>query len=336
MARRAEAASPSHLVRPLVQLVRARGAALDLGALGLPAEPRDDTPVTPSMIGALFDAAAAALDEPHLGLLLPSALTFSRYELPELAARSSATLRESLQRLTRYAPLLGDSVAFEFEESGGVARFSQHVRGHPRGVSAHLNEFAMAMGVYECHARTGTPLMVREVSFVHPRPGGLLEPLAQHFGTQALHFGHLKNTLVFDAAALDAPQVTADARLLQTAESLAEEALKRRAPASDGFRAVVERTVREQLDRPELSVRTVALGLRMSTRTLQRRLEDEGTGFAEVLDGVRELMARELVARPEVSLSEIAYLLGFAEFATFSRAFKRWTGSPPGAFRKQP
>lgn len=334
MTRRAEPAAPSHLVRPLLQLVEERGARLDLSALGLPPDTGEATPVTPSLLGRLFDAAAEALDEPHLGLCLPSALKFSRYELPELAARSAATLRDSMQRLIRYAPLLGDAVAFDLAEEGGLARFSQHVRGHPRGVSAHLNEFSMAMGVHECRARTGRAMAVREVCFVHPRPRGPLDPLIAHFGTAELRFGNLKNTLVFDAAVLDAPQLTSDPRLLETADSLAEAALKKRPAAADGFRAVVERAVRERLDQPELTIRSIAAGLRMSTRTLQRRLEDEGTGFAEVLDGAREVLARELVARPEVSLSEVAFLLGFAEFATFSRAFKRWTGSPPGAFRR--
>ncbi len=302
-------------------------------ALGLPTEVGDDTPVTPKMLGALFEALALALDEEHLGLLLPDALKFTRYGLPEPEARSSPTLREALQRLSCYAPLLADSVALSFEETDGLARFSQQVPGHPRGVSRHLNEFAMAMGVHECRARTGRPMTVREVCFVHLRPRGSLEVLSAYFGTRALHFGHLQNTLVFDAAALDAPQLTSDPRLLQTAEALAEDALRRRTSSGTGFRAVVERSVREHLERSEFSIRTVALGLRMSPRTLQRRLEDEGTGFAEVLDGVRESLARELVSRPGPSLSEIAFQLGFAEFATFSRAFKRWTGSPSGAFR---
>jgi AraC-like DNA-binding protein len=132
---------------------------------------------------------------------------------------------------------------------------------------------------------------------------------------------------------LDAPQATHDPRLLATVETLAKGELDRRGPRADGFRALVERRVRAALEHGEPSIRTIALGLKMSTRTLQRRLETEGVGYAEVLDQVREQLARTLVAAKEPSLSEIAFQLGFAEFATFSRAFKRWTGSPPGAFR---
>ena len=138
---------------------------------------------------------------------------------------------------------------------------------------------------------------------------------------------------MFDAAVLDAPQFTADPRLLKTAEVLAEEALAQRGRQGEAFRDLVERSVRGGLERGELSIRRVALGLRMSTRTLQRRLDAEQTSYAQVLDAVREALGRELVAQTEPSLSEVAFKLGFAEFATFSRAFKRWTGSAPGAFR---
>jgi len=72
----------------------------------------------------------------------------------------------------------------------------------------------------------------------------------------------------------------------------------------------------------------------MSSRTLQRRLEREDTTFTEVLDGVREELARSLLPDHALSLAEIAYRIGFSDLATFSRAFKRWTGKPPGQFRR--
>jgi AraC-like DNA-binding protein len=66
-----------------------------------------------------------------------------------------------------------------------------------------------------------------------------------------------------------------------------------------------------------------------------RRLEGEGTRFSEVLDAVRERMARRLVLDGAIALAEVGYRVGFSDAATFSRAFKRWTGIPPGAFRRR-
>jgi AraC-like DNA-binding protein len=77
-----------------------------------------------------------------------------------------------------------------------------------------------------------------------------------------------------------------------------------------------------------------ARAMRMSPRTLQRRLEQEQTRFSEVLDRARLGEARRLLADPSVTLTDAAFRLGFADLATFSRAFKRWTGVPPGQWRR--
>ena len=74
--------------------------------------------------------------------------------------------------------------------------------------------------------------------------------------------------------------------------------------------------------------------MHMSARTLQLRLEQEDTQFSEVLDRARLGVARGLLLDPGVALSEAAVRLGFADLATFSRAFKRWTGKPPGQWRR--
>ncbi|MDI1480323.1 helix-turn-helix transcriptional regulator [Polyangium sp. y55x31] len=72
----------------------------------------------------------------------------------------------------------------------------------------------------------------------------------------------------------------------------------------------------------------------MSPRTLQRRLDAEGVRFSELLDGAREEMARRWVTEPSTTLADVAARLGFSDVATFGRAFKRWTGMPPGTYRK--
>ena len=73
----------------------------------------------------------------------------------------------------------------------------------------------------------------------------------------------------------------------------------------------------------------------MSVRTLQRRLGEEGTSFAALVDEARHALSRELLGGTDLPLVEVASNLGFAEFATFSRAFKRWTGLAPGAYRQR-
>jgi AraC-like DNA-binding protein len=324
----------SHLVGPLLRYVRQCGEQIELAAFGLgeAALEGDASPITNVALGRLFDEIARVLDEPHLGLVLPSKLEFQRYAIPELAARASATLRESLVQWVRYASLVHPSIEFSFEEAGGRARFSHRTSGHPRGLSRHLNEFALAAATYFGRQTTDGGPRVLEAHFVHARPRSL-DVLQAFFKTPELLFGADANTLVIDSASLDRPQRTADARLLATVQSLGQRSLENHTPARSGVRALVANQLLAQLAGGEVRIRRLARELHMSVRTLQRRLDEEGTSFAGVLDEVRQEQARALVRMPDLPLAEVAHRLGFAEFATFSRAFKRWTGVAPGAFR---
>lgn len=333
---RVEPATRSHLVGPLLAFLAARGVDPQplIERFALPADVVNSrtAPIGATELGRLFEAVAELLDEPHLGLLLPSALRFSSYELPELAALASPTLRESFQRMVRYAPLVNGSVVFGLEERAGTARFSHHIVGHPRGIGRHVHEFAMAAAIHHARRRVGAEFVATQVHFIHPRPASL-EQLGEHFDRAALRFGQLENAIVFDARWLDAVQTTADSRLLATADAIAEDALLGRGAQASELAERVRRHLRGQLARGDVRVRSLARELRMSVRSLQRRLEEENTSFAAQLDGVRRDVARALVAAGELPLGEIAARLGFSEFATFSRAFKRWHGVAPGAFR---
>jgi AraC-like DNA-binding protein len=195
-----------------------------------------------------------------------------------------------------------------------------------------LNEFALAAPIYFGRQTTEHGPRVLEAHFVNARPR-TLDALQAFFQTAALSFGAEANALVFDSASLEQPQRTADARLLATAQSFGHRELQSSGPVRAGTRAMVAERLRSELGVEAGRIRKVARELQMSVRTLQRRLSDESTSFAEVLDEVREQVARELMRRTDIPLAEIAHRLDFADFATFSRAFKRWTGVSPGAFR---
>jgi AraC-like DNA-binding protein len=144
----------------------------------------------------------------------------------------------------------------------------------------------------------------------------------------ALEFGAPDSGFAISRAHADAPLPTSDARLLATVHDLAPDASPPHALAPD-----VVALIRDRL--PEVATADDAADrLHMSARTLQRRLEAEHTSFTALVDATRERLARELLADLALPLAEIAYRLGFSDLATFSRAFKRWTGRPPGLFRR--
>lgn len=99
------------------------------------------------------------------------------------------------------------------------------------------------------------------------------------------------------------------------------------------IRAQVEAHILPDLHQGSLPMDKVAHDLGMSRQTLYRRLKEEDVTFAQVHDDLRHRMARDYLTARKVSVNETAYLLGFAEASSFVRAFRRWTGQSPTAFR---
>ena len=92
----------------------------------------------------------------------------------------------------------------------------------------------------------------------------------------------------------------------------------------------------EEVQRGAPTLQTAAAHLRTSPRTLKRRLQEEGTTFQDLLDSVRCDLAKRYLEEPRLALGEVSFLLGFSEPSAFHRAFKRWTGKTPLAYRQGP
>jgi AraC-like DNA-binding protein len=339
---RKEPPSPSPIAPVLARYARARGLDVELLAcrFGLPAdvEQRDEVPVAPETPDALLEWVARACGEPDLALHLGAAFPMRGYGFAELAARASTTLRQALGILARYAALLHADLQGALEEgpSGeGTAHWVVRTPRRPRGVGRHVHELVLAHALGQCRLGSNRAIAVDRVWFAHARPRRT-EGLVAHFGTNELAFGCPDSGIAFSRGALDAAMPGVDPRMLATMEPLAEAALRARAgaaPSSPLSARVAERlaaTLPEGAD-----IADVARALHMSARTLQRRLEEGGTRFTELLDRARLELAVAALRDPRATLTEVAFRLGFSDLATFSRAFKRWTGEPPGLWRQR-
>jgi AraC-like DNA-binding protein len=105
-------------------------------------------------------------------------------------------------------------------------------------------------------------------------------------------------------------------------------------PATDSFLDRVRRTIVEELGLGEPKLARLAQRLQLSERTLQRWLQRERTSVQALIDGARRELALHQLATSAQSIAEIAHRVGFAEVRAFHRAFKRWTGSTPAAYRR--
>lgn len=324
-----EPPTSSAIVPALVRLVASQGgdAATLVSRFGLPADvgEHDEVPVQTSLVDDLLEAAAHELGEPALALRLPGELPLRRYCLAELAARSAATVGESLQAIAKFGSFVDPRFAFELDGTSWHQRTPRHLRG----VGKHTEDFVLAYVLVHLRAATGVAITPTRVWLAHARPSRI-EPVHRAFGTLDVHFGLPDSGFELPDDALAIPLVTGDPRAFATAASLADAALAAR-PSSNELAPRVTAYLAKALT---ATADEVAKAMHMSARTLQRRLEGEGTTFSEVLDGAREQLARQLVADLSLGLADIADRVGFADLATFTRAFKRWTGLPPGQFRR--
>lgn len=170
----------------------------------------------------------------------------------------------------------------------------------------------------------------QSVRFRH-RPAVAAAHYAARLGVEPA-FEQPCNEVRFSARLLALPTACPDPELFQ---GLLERLIARHALPDDQLVQQVEQFVMAALPRGVPRISQLAADMHLTVRTLQRRLQQAGWGYAELLDDIRQRLARQLLRRDEVSITEVAFLLGFSEASAFHKAFHRWQGVSPGEWRRQ-
>lgn len=314
----------------LLQRLAAHG--IDVGRMldevGLPRSLLAPPPahVTTGEYFAFWRAVEAAHGDPDLGLRLGSEATPEQYNVASMAALCSANLGEALERIARYKRLVCPE-----EVRVNIAKGEARVRFHwllAQGGAPRLvvdGSFATTLTI----ARRGTQKSIVPLRIELARRRAHARMLERHFGCP-VRFDAPIDVLVLPEAALAERFVTHNEELLRFLVPGLDAALEAdgRSLEDDVRLALRRRMVGE---RP--SVEKVAAELRLSSRTLQRRLEEADTSYQRLLDEVRHESALRLLARTNLDASGIAFLLGFEELNSFTRAFQSWEGTTPTRYR---
>jgi AraC-like DNA-binding protein len=246
---------------------------------------------------------------------------------------SCRTAGDALDRLSRYVPLLNDGLTVEVVDDGrrttyrfgAVADRDSYLHRDPRQAFETL-----AAGMVVTLQRLATaPCLPIEVCFRHQAPPSIAEH-QRVFGQ--VRFGQREDVVVYDNVTLRMPFISADAALLAVFEGNATRTLEALA-ARGGVSGRVLRVLGARLKGAVPPLSEVASALAMSERAVQRSLTEEQTSYRQLVDDVRKNLAIEHLSRPGTSATDVAFLLGFSEPSAFTRAFRRWTGAPPTAFR---
>ncbi len=287
---------------------------------------------------ALWEEAARRSGDDHIGLHAAELLRPGVFDVLDYVLRSAPTVSHALERLARYNRLEHDAAVYTLldetsPEHGALTRV-EHAFLNGFGVqSRHSAEFTLASHVVIASQITGVRLPPLAVEFRHAEPSSLDEHV-RVFGVRP-RFAAPVNALLWRRADLERPSLQADAALSRIVERHAQALLDAMPEPGGSYAQRVRRQLTEQLGRDAVSLQLIARSLRVSERSLQRRLASEQTTFDALLDEVRRELGLRYIADPTLSISEVAYLLSYSEPSPFHRAFRRWTGKTAGAVRSE-
>jgi AraC-like DNA-binding protein len=239
---------------------------------------------------------------------------------------SSNTLREVLERGARFAVVANEGVIHEFIDGRQVGLVMQYT-GVQRLADRHQIEFWVTGLVRLCRQLTGRQLRPARVCFTHFRVRG--HSRLSRFLACPVEFGAPTDQILFARESCKLRVLNADPFLNRVLIDVCEQALARRRRTPDSFAARVENLLAPLLPHGEARATLVAAKLGLSPRTFARRLADEGLTFSRLLNRLRLNLARRYLLQERLSISRVAWLLGYQEVGAFSHAFRRWTGKAP-------
>ncbi|MBX9777745.1 MAG: AraC family transcriptional regulator [Xanthobacteraceae bacterium] len=279
-----------------------------------------------------LNLASDALQDEFLGFHLAQPPDLRELGLLYYVSASSETLTQALRRAARYSTIANEGVSLNYANERDATVTFRYV-GVSRHLDRHQMEFFATTVVRVCRELTGQHVFPTRVRLTHRRRTVSPE-LAEFFGGN-VEFGAADDDISFAAAAGLLPVVSADLYLNRLLIKYCEEALSRRPANLGSFRSAVENAVVPLLPHGKAQAAEIATGLGMSQRTFARRLSAEGATYSDVLESLRSDLAQRYLADDTLTISQIAWLLGYQEVSAFTHAFKRWTGVTPREARSR-
>lgn len=276
----------------------------------------------------VWRAAEALSDQQDFGLLMGEQVKPSHFQLFAVSLMHSETLAAAFEKSIRYSRLVSDGGEYFLRRAENEAAleyvpqrddFSRH---QIDAVLVLLHSFANWL--------TCKTLPLLRVECVHAAPGDLVN--YQRLFSAPVIFNAPRNALVFAPEILEEPLSLGDENLAAMHEQLLEQQMNLLLQPDTA--TVVEHMLLSS--QPLIIERDdIASQLNISSRTLQRKLQDSNSSFQQLLEGERKRRAQHLLAQSDLSLTAISEQLGFAESSAFSRAFKRWFALSPLEYRQQ-
>ena len=317
---------------PAADAARAAGVSVEFPAAA-------DERVPGSHVERLWRMALQRTDDALVGLHMAEAYNPGTLDILGYVVLSCRTIGEVLDRLSRYVRILNDGMRIDIEQNATTAvvrcAFVESMDNYLLRSPDQAVDTVWVGLARELRRLTATPLVAREVWFTRAAPSPAERREYERVFGADLEFNAADNRFVVPIGHLDQRVLSANPALLRTFDQHAEAvlaAMERQGSKSQQVAHVLAARLKGAV--PPL--REIARELAMSDRNLQRALRNDGTSFQQLLDDVRRDLAIRHLANPSTSAGQVGFLLGFSEPSAFHRAFRRWTGKAPSAYRALP
>lgn len=248
---------------------------------------------------------------------------------------ATAAIRQALTLLPRYVGIANASIRMSvaFSTTGGAEAEIQYV-GLRRRELKHAAEYHLAFVMKVLREIAGRPFSPLQVTFAHHRSFAIRD--VERYFAAPVQFDAASDRLRFSKDALDLPVIYADQRLLEILQPYCDRVAALRGGPTASFRMIVENEIQKLLPYGQARIDAIANAVGISSRSLGRRLAEEGTSFSDVLDDLRRALSLQYLAEPGLSIEQITHLLGYGDTGSFAHAFRRWTGNSPTQVRGDP
>jgi AraC-like DNA-binding protein len=293
------------------------------------AEPGIGDRISLEVFEGLLTRAVALLGDPTIGLCAAKQIHPSHLGALGHAWMASNSLRTAIMRTQRFHRMLHEQLTIHVSEPPG---FLQIEYRQPGSLAIRSEQVDARLGslLHLCRFNFGADLTPAYVRMRRPEPADPT-PWTRFFGTP-VQFGAALDCLAFHVQDADKPLTVSSPQLVSVTEDMMIRYLAGldRSKIADRVRAVLL----DLLPSGQISEQSVAGELHITLRTLRNRLRKEETTFRSLLTDLRKDLARSYLSGPSYSITEISFLLGYANTSSFARAFRSWFGSSPSEYRQ--
>lgn len=311
-----------------------KGGATDAARLADRADPYAELDLR-RYIG-LFEAAAALAHDPFFGLRLAQEIEIEQFGPLGIVILAAGNLGKALRAWARYSRIMQSGTLTEVVTRGEVTECVYQISDPGIQPRRQDTEFSLGLSCRLFHGAVGRHWAPLAVEFEHAAPAGFGTAAARRLYQRAfrcpVEFGASSNRVLVASADLALPTAGAYHGVAPFVEHLLR--TLERPPATERIGERATRVVRDRLGRQSIAVASVADAMGLSARTLQRRLEAEGTSLRAIIRVCRRNRAEAMLADPQRQVTAVAHSLGYADTAVLSRAFRLWTGTAPRTYRR--